>query len=393
MVDLFVRLFGEDYLSYIYTPEHGSQIVDTSDPRKSFEYDHEQWEASFQTACQERSENLKPANTSAYLLKQLASQPQAQWTDPEPMHDDVADEHDVVEDASISVASPVLATEILSQSNSSDVEMVATENNCSPYTLPETCRKEVTHVSNDVRHGLPISISALFQKSASCVIPSTESSLVDGLVDGLVTFKGSSVIDARDLVALKGCQSKSEDNHLTNFSIEGYLDLISKQSVLQGMRVEWIGWEVFEKAVGQQPANIVLKRKAPLLKQDIVLVPCNPGQSKHWFLLVLQPQKCQILVLDSLAGRYIKPTAKNAISKMLLLLKELDTNIDVSKWKFFTNTHTDIPQQQNDYDCGVFACMYARCLVLQHPMTGHIPNFRKMMILELHQQQPLLNFH
>ena len=125
----------------------------------------------------------------------------------------------------------------------------------------------------------------------------------------------------------------------------------------------------------------------PLLEQDIFLVPCNSQRSKHWFLLTLLPKEQEILVLDSMAGAFVKPSAKEAISKMWMLLGELDTKINPSDWNIFCNKPRDIPQQQDDYDCGVYLSMYARCLVLQHPMPTNLASFRKIMVLELHRQQ------
>ena len=70
---------------------------------------------------------------------------------------------------------------------------------------------------------------------------------------------------------------------------------------------------------------------------------------------------------------------------MWMLLEELDRNISVNQWSCYSSKPIDIPQQQNDYDCGVFRGMYARTLALRHPMPLDIPNFRQVMILELHQ--------
>lgn len=163
--------------------------------------------------------------------------------------------------------------------------------------------------------------------------------------------------------------------------------MIAKQGTLQGKKVEYLGWERFERAVGRKPAQEILYDKAPLMQQDIVLVPCNPLGTQHWFLLAVLPKDHEILVLDSLAGGFVKPTAKVTINKMWMLLAELDSSLDASQWNFYFNRPTDLPQQQNDYDCGVFTCVYARCLVLKHPVPDHIPSFREVMVLELHQRK------
>lgn len=167
-----------------------------------------------------------------------------------------------------------------------------------------------------VGHGLPSVDSVQFHTLVHCVLPNNLSSLFSRVVEGSVPFGGNVLIDEEDLAALKGCRSTSEEKLLTNFTIEGYFDLIAKQGWLQGKNIEYLGWERFEKAVGRSPARDVLRGKAPPMQQDLLLVPCNPRGSQHWFLLVVVPKKHQILVLDSLAGEFVKPTAKRAVAKM-----------------------------------------------------------------------------
>ena len=121
------------------------------------------------------------------------------------------------------------------------------------------------------------------------------------------------------------------------------------------MEEKWNFWggSVLKKLGSRQPAKDVVRGKAPLLEQDVVLVPCNLQEGKHWFLLALFSKEKEILVLDSMAGVFVKPSTKHAVYNMWMLLEELDTNIDSSEWNLYTNKPTDIPQQLTDHDCGV----------------------------------------
>ena len=77
---------------------------------------------------------------------------------------------------------------------------------------------------------------------------------------------------------------------------------------------------------------------------------------------------------------------------MWRILQEIDNRIDANRWLFATNTPKDVPQQQNNYDCGVFLCFFARSLVLQSAVPRNsVPAFRCHMIVELHEQG-LINF-
>ena len=70
-------------------------------------------------------------------------------------------------------------------------------------------------------------------------------------------------------------------------------------------------------------------------------------------------------------------------------MQKVDNSLDFNHWKFVANQPYDLLQQANSCDCGVFACLYARCLVTKSIMLSDqhsIPEFRKHMILELHSQ-------
>ena len=154
------------------------------------------------------------------------------------------------------------------------------------------------------------------------------------------------------LNCLRGGKPQDKDNYLNNFVIDAYLHLLKGKSTVS---VEVIEWEKFETCIGNKPAKQVLKDKAPILEQDVVLVPCNPGRSEHWFLLVVLPKNQKIVALDSMARSFVKPTIESAIRKMWGLLKELSPlDLPMNEWHFSWNTPRDIAEQDNGFDCGVF---------------------------------------
>ena len=85
----------------------------------------------------------------------------------------------------------------------------------------------------------------------------------------------------------------------------------------------------------------------------MIVVPCNPTHSEHWFLLAALPKKKIVIVLDSLAGDIVKPTTQNALNKMGSVLLNVDPSCNLEKWNFIYNFKHDIPQQDNGDDCGV----------------------------------------
>ena len=94
--------------------------------------------------------------------------------------------------------------------------------------------------------------------------------------------------------------------------------------------------------------------------------------------------------MDSLQGSSVKPTHEVAVQNMWKLLKEIDPALDdeTTEWRFVSNANGQLPQQENGYDCGVYACIYARCLLGfsgAAVSSDSIPSFRKQMLLELHR--------
>ena len=98
-------------------------------------------------------------------------------------------------------------------------------------------------------------------------------------------------------------------------------------------------------------------------------MPYNPTHSDHWFLLAALPKKKIVIVLDSLAGDIVKPTAQNALNKIGSVLLNIDPSCNLENWNFICNFKHDIPQQVNGDDCGVYTCLYARCLAGLGPMV------------------------
>lgn len=194
-------------------------------------------------------------------------------------------------------------------------------------------------------------------------------------------FKGRGIINKHDLDSLVGGHTNSKDNYLTNFVIDEYLQIL--KATREDVSV--ISWEIFERFVVKK----LLAEKENLLKQEIILVPCNSINSEHWFLTVVLPQEKLIAVLDSMPGNFVKPNGEASIKKMWMLLQMVDSSLDEREWQFVANKPGDLPQQNNKFDCGVFASLYARYLVTNSVMLVDQPSiqdFRKHMMAELHKR-------
>lgn len=215
----------------------------------------------------------------------------------------------------------------------------------------------------------------------SYAFPHHNKMLVDAIMSGHTNFKGSHIIAKKDLEELYGEENKSNSKWLSNFIIDEYLKLVSEKSC----NIKAIPWEVFERSKVEKIAS-ELGGYDSFVGYDCVLIPCNPMHSHHWFLVAMFPKKHIVLALDSLPSNHVKESTQKAFNKCSDIITSLQLNCD--DWQYHTNAPSDIPQQHNSYDCGVFVCLYARALVLSDPVLDQnsMPDFRKMMLLELHKK-------
>ena len=148
------------------------------------------------------------------------------------------------------------------------------------------------------------------------------------LVNDTSTFKGNSLIDQSDLRHLYGNGKTNKENFISNFIIE-YLLLLQKAS---GLQTKVLRWEQFERGSLSMLTQLSQKN-GEVKEQDVILVPCSPIGSKHWSLLVVQPQQKLLAVLDSLPGDFIKPSTNAAINKMCNALRQADESFDKHHWE------------------------------------------------------------
>uniref|UniRef100_A0A671U4I5 SUMO specific peptidase 1 n=1 Tax=Sparus aurata TaxID=8175 RepID=A0A671U4I5_SPAAU len=125
-------------------------------------------------------------------------------------------------------------------------------------------------------------------------------------------------------------------------------------------------------------------KKMDIFAKDILLVPVHLGV--HWCLSVVDFRKKAILYFDSMGGNndeacrilfdYLQQESKDKKGKAL----------DTSGWILHSKKRSEIPQQMNGSDCGMFTCKYADYITKDKPITftqKHMPYFRRRMVWEI----------
>ncbi|XP_034050949.1 sentrin-specific protease 2 isoform X2 [Thalassophryne amazonica] len=144
---------------------------------------------------------------------------------------------------------------------------------------------------------------------------------------------------------------------------------------------------------GQPGGHSAVKRwtkTVDIFLYDLILVPLHLGV--HWAITVIDVKLRTVKSYDSMGQRH-----DDICSLLLLYLKEehrakKGRELDSAKWTVGSMKASEIPQQKNGSDCGVFACKYAEYIAKGKPLTFkqcHMPLFRKLIIWEILNQKLL----
>ncbi|CAB0007954.1 unnamed protein product, partial [Nesidiocoris tenuis] len=171
----------------------------------------------------------------------------------------------------------------------------------------------------------------------------------------VLTKKFGLNITREDLLTLR------ESNWLNDKIINFYMELIDQRSKQNHKLPTTFSFNTFLyvslKAGGYTRVKNYT-RKTDLFEKDIIFIPIF--KAAHWRLITIYIKLQKIEYLDSLGkdGTDILEDIKNYLTEEHNHKK--GTPLDTTNWKF--TQRTDIPLQQNNDDCGVFVCQYAKSL-------------------------------
>ncbi|KTF75218.1 hypothetical protein cypCar_00023503 [Cyprinus carpio] len=191
----------------------------------------------------------------------------------------------------------------------------------------------------------------------------------------------------RDLATLQ------EGSWLNDEVINFYMNLVMSRSEQEvgGRKVYSFSTFLFPKLhIGGHAAVRRWTKAVDLFLYDIILVPLHLGV--HWSLAVVDFKFKSVQSYDSMGQRH-----DDICNMILLYLKEefkvkKGKDLDTLKWTLSSLRPSEIPQQKNGSDCGVFVCKYADYISRGRNLTfrqNHMPYFRKAMIWEILNQKLL----
>jgi Ulp1 family protease len=124
-------------------------------------------------------------------------------------------------------------------------------------------------------------------------------------------------------------------------------------------------------------------KKFNVFEKEKIFCPINVNAS-HWSMLVIYIQEKMIAYYDSMqvhGKKYLDAALQYLVDESLTMNRPFDKE----QWTLITYTD-GLPLQENDYDCGVFALMYADFITDDLPLVfgqQHMELFRKKMCVAI----------
>lgn len=147
--------------------------------------------------------------------------------------------------------------------------------------------------------------------------------------------------------------------------INAYFQLLSIQgSVLWKKRIDAVDSILFPLMKTSSAEHLYqYTRCKPLLDADVVLVPIH--LPNHWALVTINLQEKKLLYWDG-----IFPSNKEPLNVVFTFLKgeyKLRTGVEISAHEWTLTSNTNITNQENTYDCGLYVLLYARKFLAGSP--------------------------
>ena len=133
------------------------------------------------------------------------------------------------------------------------------------------------------------------------------------------------------------------------------------------------------------------RKKIDIFEYDRIIVPMNIGKN-HWALGLVDLKDKAVKYYDSLAANTIHKSFSEFILQYLEdEFKDKKRNDECPDFKSFEVLLVEPPQQRNGFDCGVFTCMNAECLVSGRDWIDFdqsmIPDMRRKIAVQIHNHR------
>jgi len=177
---------------------------------------------------------------------------------------------------------------------------------------------------------------------------------------------GSVVTSAFQIeITTRDLQTLCDGHWLNDNVIDFYFNLItSKNQSVFGWTTHF--FTTLKLKGYQGVARWSKRKKVNVTEQDLILVPINI-MGTHWALAVVNNKERKFQYFDSLSSNGNQQALQIIKNYMIQEAKKHNSSIDFEKYSLMKNMPS--PQQQNGFDCGVFACICAKYVAQWKELT------------------------
>ena len=183
---------------------------------------------------------------------------------------------------------------------------------------------------------------------------------------------------------------EGEDSWLSNFLLNKIFVLIEEKATAAGNKVSTLNSDIFLR-MATPSKDTYLKYNFHQLypnipDSEVILAPFNHG--RHWCLVVVNLKENFSVYLDSLYDGAGAQMAFSRVNNFLTCCASINgiNTWTLQNWKYFVIPSSDIAQQLNSDDCGVFVAKWAEHISLGLPLDftqDEIVTFRYSLILDI----------
>ncbi|CUM53770.1 uncharacterized protein AC631_00263 [Debaryomyces fabryi] len=177
---------------------------------------------------------------------------------------------------------------------------------------------------------------------------------------------GSVVTSAFQIeITTRDLQTLCDGHWLNDNVIDFYFNLItSKNQSVFGWTTHF--FTTLKLKGYQGVARWSKRKKVNVTEKDLILVPINI-MGTHWALAVVNNKEKRFQYFDSLSSNGNQQALQIIKNYMIQEGKKHNSSIDFEKYSIMKNMPS--PQQQNGFDCGVFACICAKYVAQWRDLT------------------------
>ena len=193
---------------------------------------------------------------------------------------------------------------------------------------------------------------------------------------------------------------EEEGSWLSNLLLNKIFVLIEEKATAAGNKVSTLNSDIFLR-MATPSKDTYLKYNFHQLypnipDSEVILAPFNHG--RHWCLVVVNLKENFSVYLDSLYDGAGAQMAFSRVNNFLTCCASINgiNTWTLQNWKYFVLPSSDIVQQLNSDDCGVFVAKWAEHISLGLPLDftqDEIVTFRYSLILDIVRNSLSLDVH